>query len=76
MKIAKVINTCLDCQYFVAVQHKESTYFGICDFSRETKEEIIEYQPMILIRAHDAPRHYKMDIPENCPLEDYKAPAK
>jgi hypothetical protein len=76
MKIAKVINTCLDCQYFVAVQHKEGPYFGICDFSRETKEEDVEYQTMILIRANDAPRHYKMEIPENCPLEDYKETTK
>ena len=70
-KIAKIIDTCLDCIFFLAVEHKSGAHFGICDFIEETEEKA-EYKPSILIRANDKPSHYKMDIPDNCPLETYK----
>jgi hypothetical protein len=63
-KIAKIIEECIDCEncVFAYSVHKEHN-FSICSHPAQP--------PFILNHSSDDPKHYKLEIPNNCPLEDY-----
>ena len=63
MKIAKIINDCNDCEHCLSAKTNSTLIFAICTHT-EDKE-------FVLVRSHENPKHFKLDIPANCPLEDY-----
>ena len=68
-KIANVIDNCTDCPHFVRAQTNSSnnkTNVAICGFPTENKEPFL-----LFYSEHDSITHYAINIPENCPLEDY-----
>lgn len=72
-KIAKVITSCNDCEYKMnLVEQNGNTYYAvICAFARSEYNQSKNVEPFILEFMSDDPRHYSIDIPDNCPLEDY-----
>ena len=65
MKIAKIINTCNDCQHCTFASTSKSVYhFAICTENEENN--------FILFNSSEMPSRYNIHIPDNCPLEDYK----
>jgi hypothetical protein len=64
-KIAKVIEKCSDCEHCVFVSNYDKTsHFAICYTQANP--------PFVLDHANDTCRNYEINIPTNCPLEDYK----
>lgn len=74
MKIAKKISLCSDCQYFVNINAPNNTRYGICDFQElnEENDEVVRERQVVLIKEKESLHHFKLEIPEDCPLEDYK----
>jgi len=86
IKIAKVINSCNDCEYKVLLQSTkgDEIYGAICSYhtieSKEEKdnkedEEDVSDSPedFLLMTFYGQIKHYdvSMPIPKQCPLEDY-----
>lgn len=72
IKIAKVITNCNDCEHRRELIEKGgNTYYAlVCAFS-ESKEESDELKPFLLNYGYSDPKHFEINIPDNCPLEDY-----
>lgn len=70
-KIAKVITSCSDCDHKrILIEKGGNTFYCvICAFSESIEESKID--PFLLDYSYDNPEHYKLKIPDNCPLEDY-----
>lgn len=69
IKIANVIDNCTDCPHFVQAQTKCSnnkTNVAICGFPTKNEEPFL-----LFYSEHGTILDYAMNIPENCPLEDY-----
>ncbi len=70
-KIASIIETCIDCPHIVKAQTNSSsnkTNVAMCGFYSED----IETEPFLLLYSNDESiTHFSLDIPENCPLENY-----
>lgn len=64
MKIAKVLTQCNDCEFCLKLQSPSDNYtrFYICN-------SVIS-EPFLLIRTSSEP-FTEIEIPNNCPLEDY-----
>lgn len=69
-KIAKVITVCHDCEHCKKIisQKDNHTKAIVCAFETE---EIKDFEPFLL-EYTTSPGSHSLDIPENCPLEDYK----
>lgn len=72
-KIENVIDSCKDCKHFrsMVMENKSHFYAAICDYTPENEEEK-QPAPMLLNTSSDNSRHYRFDIPDNCPLETFK----
>jgi hypothetical protein len=70
-KIASIIGSCIDCPHIVKAQTKASSNtvnVAICGFELEDTDT----EPFLLLYTkHDNIRNFSIDIPDNCPLEDY-----
>lgn len=70
-KIASIIESCNKCPHLVTAQTNSSsniTNVAICGFYSED----IETEPSLLLYSkHESIKHFSLDIPENCPLENY-----
>ena len=65
-KIALTITTCNECPAACAAKSTgESRHFLICTHKED--------QMFLLWDGIDKPDHYKIEIPKECPLEDYKS---
>lgn len=67
MKIAKVIDDCNDCEHCVFADNRKEnkSSFAICMFP--------DSKPFLLSNSQSGDvRHSEINIPKNCPLEDYK----
>lgn len=63
-KIAKIIKRCNDCEHCACTSAKnESLYFAVCTFNSESN--------FLLFNGTEPPFRFNLNIPENCPLEDY-----
>ncbi|UWY28829.1 hypothetical protein N4T20_02640 [Flavobacterium sp. TR2] len=71
VKIAKVITECTECEHCKVLEDK-SNYIKayVCVFEDESNEN--EHKPF-LIFYQESSGTYKLNIPENCPLETYKS---
>lgn len=86
IKIAKLINSCNDCEYMVLLESRKQDpiYCAICGFhtvsSKENEgndeEDVDDVSPpedFLLMTFYGEIKHYNvsMPIPKQCPLEDY-----
>lgn len=74
-KIARVINSCNDCEYCKTLQEVDgNTSFSlVCNYENpEVTEEEDCFEPFMIGFYHEHPKHYANWIPKQCPLEDYK----
>lgn len=71
MKIAKVITECNECEFCVIADNRRESKssFAICMFPDAPHFLIAQSQTSDVL-------HLSLTIPNNCPLEDYKEPAK
>jgi hypothetical protein len=63
-KIEKLVASCNDCGHCTiasSVRNKEE-YFAICTFDK----------PIMLLSNSVHPKHYKLEIPEDCPLDNFE----
>ena len=65
LKIAKIIKNCNDCNHcvFATSINNSNIHFAICTCNEKNN---------FLLFNGDNPKHYNLEIPEDCPLEDYK----
>ena len=70
MKIAKVITECHDCDHCKNIVSQQDKHVRAIVCAFETKE-IDNFEPFLL-EYSTSPGSHKLDIPDNCPLEDYK----
>jgi len=65
-KIHKVISNCNECENCVFLPYPKDnyTFYNVCD-----KEET---QPFLLLKHNSKSNSTPIEIPDNCPLEDYK----
>lgn len=78
-KIAKVITECTDCIWcnkIVSDEDKHTKAF-ICQYDElDDNGEILDSKEPFLLDFTRSAGTFKLPIPENCPLEDYKEPKK
>lgn len=69
MKIAKIIELCNDCEHCTIADNRKETKssFAICRFPDTPSLLVGDCQTGDVL-------HYQIQIPDNCPLEDYKEP--
>lgn len=67
-KIQRIITSCNECDHSMLFE-SEFTKALICTGIEINEEESSE-PFLIIMDSH--PKHYKNDIPVNCPLEDYE----
>lgn len=72
-KIMKIIEDCSDCEFSKEYQecNGNTSFVLICNYEVENDEKI-EKNPFLLHQSSQKPRHYRIEIPNNCPLEDYE----
>lgn len=70
-KIAKVITECNDCPHKrTLIEERGNTYYAlVCDYQPDSNEY---NKPFLICFTYSHPKHSGWEIPENCPLEDYK----
>ncbi len=84
LKIEKVINSCNSCGYIIRTESQQGGFYAaICTYNSNkyyeagaeldddmdvgmTKEDIL-----LMTSSVDDTKHYSIDIPPSCPLEDY-----
>ncbi|PDS24667.1 hypothetical protein [Flavobacterium branchiophilum] len=66
-KIQKTIDNCQDCEFSLIYEHKGSQAL-ICGGVQFDEDRTREF----LILIADNVKHYKSEIPNNCPLENYE----
>jgi hypothetical protein len=69
LKIAKTISICNHCEFCIYTKSisDNHTHFAIC-----TGAPLLT----VLEKSNDNIKNYDIEIPDNCPLEDYKEPEK
>lgn len=74
MKIQKVINDCTDCEFakeYIEVGGNTS-YVLICNYEKSDDEKT-EKNPFLILQLHrQILNRTGIEIPKNCPLEDYE----
>ena len=74
-KIMKIIDSCTDCEFSKEYQelNGNTSFVLVCNYEKEIDEEKVEKNPFLLKQFHNKIKNYtNIDIPKNCPLEDYK----
>jgi hypothetical protein len=71
LKIAKVIDTCHECEFCKKFQYVRNDYTSVHICTFEADETAPMHEPFILDLS-DSKGTSLLSIPENCPLEDYK----
>lgn len=71
MKIAKVITTCNDCEHCKKMKSPNDNHATafVCVYESESETEVKPF----LLSYSESPGTFRLDIPDNCPLEDYKS---
>jgi hypothetical protein len=73
MKIAKIIDSCHDCQHCIVSKAQKTISFIVAKeyhFATCVKEGILLYHGTKIVNEQ------ALNIPENCPLEEYKTDKK
>lgn len=76
VKIQKTIIKCNDCEFSKIFQEKNGNinYAMLCYFEHEPDEQGDKeiHEPFLITTASESLKHFLIDIPDNCPLEDYE----
>lgn len=72
-KVMKVITTCSDCEHKRdLVEIGGNTFYSsVCAFAEDIRDD--DSEPFMVFYATEHPKHYRIDIPDNCPLDDYES---
>ena len=73
-KIQKLISSCHDCEFCKKITSSTANNekVTLCDFELVENEERIDEHVPFLLNYTKYGGTYSLDIPDNCPLEDYK----
>jgi hypothetical protein len=72
-KIAKLVSNCNECQYCSEFKSKKDNYTSVYCCVYETPDEGI-LKTAFLLALSTSSGKMNIDIPKECPLEDYEEP--
>lgn len=62
-KIENIVSQCNNCKHCMYASNKDAQYhFAICTF----------HEDFILHSGSEHPKHYKLEIPNDCPLDNFE----
>ncbi|MDQ8748367.1 MULTISPECIES: hypothetical protein [Elizabethkingia] len=74
-KIMKVIENCCDCEFSKEYQelNGNTSFVLICNYEKSFDDGAVEKNPFLLNQYSSRIKTYSsVEIPHNCPLEDYE----